>query len=67
MSIKQFQIEFSGKSSERLEEISQQLNLSKTQIIRKGLKFMALYAKSQVEKDTRLILEKNGDQKEIII
>jgi hypothetical protein len=28
---------------------------------------MALYAKSQAEKDTRLILEKNGDQKEIII
>jgi hypothetical protein len=34
MSIKQFQIEFSGKSSERLEEISQQLNLS-------GLKLFA--------------------------
>jgi hypothetical protein len=67
MSIKQFQIEFNGKSSKHLEEISQQLNLSKTEIIRKGLKFMALYAKSQAEKDTRLILEKNGDQKEIII
>jgi hypothetical protein len=67
MNIKQFQIEFSGKSSERLEEISQQLNLSEPEIIRKGLKFMALYAKSQTEKDTRLILKKNGDQKEIII
>jgi hypothetical protein len=67
MSIKQFQIEFNGKSSEHLEEISQQLNLSEPEIIRKGLKFMALYAKSQAEKDTRLILEKNGDQKEIII
>ena len=67
MSIKQFQIEFNGKSSEHLEEISQQLNLSRDEIIRKGLKFMALYAKSQAEKDTRLILKKNGDQKEIII
>jgi hypothetical protein len=67
MSIKQFQIEFSGESSEHLEEISQQLNLSGAEIIRKGLKLMALYAKSQAEKDTRLILEKNGDQKEIII
>ena len=67
MNIKQFQIEFSGKSSERLEEICQQLNLSETEIIRKELKFMALYAKSQTKKDTRLILEKNGDQKEIII
>jgi hypothetical protein len=67
MSIKQFQIEFSGESSEHLEEISQQLNLSGAEIIRKGLKLMALYAKSQAEKDTRLILEKKGDQKEIII
>jgi len=60
-------ISISEKSSEHLEEISQQLNLSRAEIIRKGLKFMALYAKSQTEKDTRLILEKNGDQKEIII
>jgi hypothetical protein len=60
-------ISISGKSSERLEEISQQLNLPRAEIIRKGLKFMALYAKSQAEKDTRLILKKNGDQKEIII
>jgi hypothetical protein len=63
MSIKQFQIEFNGKSSEHLEEISQQLNLSRDEIIRKGLKFIALYAKSQAEKDTRLILEKKWRSK----
>jgi hypothetical protein len=56
-------ISISGKSSERLEEISQQLNLPRAEIIRKGLKFMALYAKSQAEKDTRLILEKMAIKK----
>jgi hypothetical protein len=39
------------------------LNLSEPEIIRKGLKFMALYAKSQAEKDTRLILEKKWRSK----
>jgi hypothetical protein len=56
-------ISISGKSSECLEEISQQLNLPRAEIIRKGLKFMALYAKSQAEKDTRLILEKMAIKK----
>jgi hypothetical protein len=56
-------ISISGKSSECLEEISQQLNLPRAEIIRKGLKFIALYAKSQAEKDTRLILEKMAIKK----
>ena len=67
MGIKQFLIEFDGKSSERIEEISQQLNLSESEVIRYGLKFIALYAKTQTEKDTRLIIERDGNQKEIII
>ena len=67
MSIKQFLIEFDGKSSERIEEISQQLNLSESEVILYGLKFIALYAKTQTEKDTRLIIERDGNQKEIII
>ena len=67
MGIKQFLIEFDGKSSERIEEISQQLNLSESEVILYGLKFIALYAKTQTEKDTRLIIERDGNQKEIII
>ena len=66
MSTKQFQITFSEESLKRFEEISQQLNLSESEVINKGLKLIDLYAKTQ-EKNARLILEKDGNQKEIII
>ena len=65
--VKQYKITFSGKDLERLELICQQLDLSKSEVICYGLKFMTLYAKSQTEKDARLILERDGNQKEIII
>ena len=64
---KQYKITFSGKDLERIEEMSEQLGISKSELIRKGLKFIALYAKTQTEKDTRLILEKDGNQRQITI
>ena len=64
---KQYQITFSGKDLELLETICQQLHLSPSEAICYGLKFMALYAETQAEKDTRLILDKNGDQRQLII
>ena len=64
---KQYKITFSGRDLELLEEMSKQLGVSKSEFIRKGLKFMSLYAKTQTEKDTRLILEKDGNQRQIII
>ena len=64
---KQYKITFSGKDLERLEEICQQLGVSKSEFIRRGLKFTALYAKTQTEKDTRLIIEKDGNQRQITI
>ena len=67
MCIKQFLIEFDGKSSEHIKEISQQLNLSESDVIRYGLKFIALYAKTQAEKDIKLIIERSGKQSQIII
>lgn len=67
MSIKQFLIEFDGKSSERIKEISQQLNLSESEVIRYGLKFIALYAKTQTEKDVKLIIQRGDKQSRIVI
>ena len=64
---KQYQITFSGEDLEHIEEMSWQLGVSKSEFIRTGLKFMALYAKTQTEKDTRLILEKEGVQWEIVL
>ena len=67
MRIQKWEFNLCKKDSEYLEEIAKQLGLTESEVICKGLKFMALYAKTQTEKDTRLILEKDGDQREIII
>ena len=67
MSIKQFLIEFDKKNYERIKEISQQLNLSESDVIRYGLKFISLYAKTQTEKDVKLIIQKGDKQSRIVI
>lgn len=64
---KQYKIAFSGKDLKRIEEMCQQLGVSKSEFICKGLKLIALYAKTQTEKDTRLIIEKDGNQRQITI
>ena len=64
---KQYKITFSGKDLERLEEISQQLNLSESEVIRYGLKFISLYAKTQTEKDVEVIIQRGDKQSRIVI
>ena len=64
---KQYKITFSGKDLERLEKMSQQLGVSKSEFIRKGLTLIALYAKTQTEKDIKLIIEKGDKQSQITI
>ena len=64
---KQYKITFSGKDLERLEEMCQQLGVSKSEFIRKGLKFIALYAKTQTEKDVKLIIQRGDKQSRIVI
>ena len=63
MGIHKWEINLCKKDSEHLEEIAKQLDLTESEVIRKGLKLMALYAK----KDSQLILQKCGDQEQIII
>jgi hypothetical protein len=67
MAIRKWEFNLCKKDSEYLEEIAKQLGLTESEVICKGLKFMALYAKTQTEKDTRLIIEKDGNQKQIIV
>lgn len=67
MCIKQFLIEFDEKTFERIKEISQQLNLSESDVIRNGLKFISLYAKTQAEKDVKLIIQRGDKQSRIAI
>lgn len=67
MCTKQFLIEFDENTYEHIKEISQQLNLSESEVIRKGLKFIALYAKTQTEKDVKLIVQRGGKQSRLVI
>lgn len=55
MGIHKWEINLCKKDSEHLEEIAKQLGLTESEVIRKGLKLMALYAK----KDSQLILQKS--------
>ena len=52
MGIQKWEFNLCKKDSEYLKEITEQLGLSESEVICKGLKFMALYAKTQTEKDT---------------
>ena len=67
MGIKEFLIEFDEESYERIKEISEQLNLSESDVIRNGLKFIDLYAKTQTEKDVKLIFQRGDKQSRIVI
>ena len=67
MCTKQFLIEFDENTYEHIKEISQQLNLSESEVIRNGLKFIALYAKTQTEKDVKLIVQRGDKQSRLVI
>ena len=67
MATRQFQINLSQKDSEYLKKIAKDLDLTESEIIRKGLKLMALYAKIEREEDTQLILQKGREQRPLLI
>ena len=67
MGIHEWEINLCKKDSEHLEEIAKQLGLTESEVIRKGLKLMALYAKTQTEKDVKLIIQRGDKQSQIVI
>ena len=67
MGIHKWEINLCKKDSERLEEIAKQLGLTESEVICKGLKLMALYAKTQTEKDVKLIIQRGDKQSQIVI
>ncbi|BDI18563.1 MULTISPECIES: hypothetical protein [Nostoc] len=66
MSARKFRVNLSEKDSEYLKEIAQKMNTSESEVIRKGLKLIALYAEDE---ENSLILknEKSGDQTLVIL
>jgi hypothetical protein len=67
MATRQFRVNLSQKDSEYLKEIAKELDLTESEVIRKGLKLMALYAKTETEEDTQLILQKGNEQRPLLI
>ena len=67
MATRQFRVNLSQKDSEYLKEIAKELDLTESEVIRKGLKLMALFAKTETEKDTQLILQKGNEQRPLLI
>lgn len=67
MATRQFRVNLSQKDSEYLKEIAKELGLTESEVIRKGLKLMALYAKTETEEDTQLILQKANEQRPLLI
>jgi hypothetical protein len=59
MATRQFRVNLSQKDSEYLKEIAKELGLTESEVIRKGLKLMALYA--------QLILQKGNEQRPLLI
>ena len=67
MATRQFRVNLSQKDSEYLKEIAKELDLTESEVIRKGLKLMALYAKIEREEDAQLILQKGREQRPLLI
>jgi 3-methyladenine DNA glycosylase AlkD len=60
-------VSLSESDSKYLKETSERLGITETEVLRKGLKLMLLYADSQDCKDTRLVLENNETRTELMV
>jgi 3-methyladenine DNA glycosylase AlkD len=60
-------VSLSESDSKYLKQTSERLGITETEVLRKGLKLMLLYADSQDCKDTRLVLENNETRTELMV
>jgi hypothetical protein len=60
---KQLRVNLSEQDLESLQEIAQQLNLKPSEVMKKGLQLMALYAKNKEKSNGALILKTSEDDK----
>lgn len=60
-------VSLNKNDSEYLKKIADQLGITETEVLRKGLKLMLLYAQSSNSETTRLILENKEEKTEIMI
>lgn len=65
MPARKFRVNLSEKDSNYLRDIAKELNLTESDVIRKGLKLMALYSKAESEGNELLI--KKGDKEQPVV
>lgn len=65
MQTRKFRVNLNEKDSQYLKDIARELNLTESDVIRKGLKLMALYSKAESEGNGLLI--KKGDEEQPIV
>ncbi len=65
MTIRKFRVNLNEKDSEYLKNIAQELNITESEVIRKGLKLMALYSKAEAEGSEFLV--KQGDKEKSLV
>ena len=68
MATKQFRVNLSEQDSNHLKQIAEELGISASDVIRKGLRLMSVYAETKPkESHTSLILKDGEKEREIIV
>lgn len=64
---RKFRVSLNQQDSEYLKEIAETLGLTESEVIRKGLKLMALYAQTAEEPDKSLILRDGNQDSKLMV
>jgi hypothetical protein len=67
MADRKFRVSLSQNDSEYLAEIAQKLGTTESDVIRKGLKLMALYVQTDKEPNKALVFKEGDDEKKVMI
>jgi len=64
---RQFRVNLSNKDSEALKHIADKLGVNESEVIRKGLQLMTLYAKTRDTENSAIIYQEGDKSKEIMV
>lgn len=64
---RKFKVGLSDQDSQYLKEIAEKLGVSESEVIRKGLQLMALYAKTRDAEDSALVLREGTKDQELLV
>ncbi len=67
MNDRKFRVSLSESDSNYLKEVANKLGISESEVIRKGLKLMALYTKTSAKNKGSLILREDDKERELML